>query len=143
MEDSRRVIDYIRDVAEYIPTRDGKISAAMMLERFLFDSSMQYTPIAKLSGGEKRRLYLCRVLMEAPNVLLLDEPSNDLDIPTLTILEDYLDSFAGIVIAVSHDRYFLDNMAERIFAFEDVYKRQPSYCRRQRTQELWRQLRKS
>ncbi len=118
MEDSRRVIDYIRDVAEYIPTRDGKISAAMMLERFLFDSSMQYTPIAKLSGGEKRRLYLCRVLMEAPNVLLLDEPSNDLDIPTLTILEDYLDSFAGIVIAVSHDRYFLDNMAERIFAFE-------------------------
>lgn len=118
MEDGRRVIDYIRDVAEYIPTRDGKISASMMLERFLFDSSMQYTPIAKLSGGEKRRLYLCRVLMEAPNVLLLDEPSNDLDIPTLTILEDYLDSFAGIVIAVSHDRYFLDNMAERIFAFE-------------------------
>lgn len=118
MEDGRRVIDYIRDVAEYIPARDGKISAAMMLERFLFDSSMQYTPIAKLSGGEKRRLYLCRVLMEAPNVLLLDEPSNDLDIPTLTILEDYLDSFAGIVIAVSHDRYFLDNMAERIFAFE-------------------------
>jgi ATP-binding cassette subfamily F protein uup len=118
MEDNRRVIDYIRDVAEYIPTRDGKISASMMLERFLFDSSMQYTPIAKLSGGEKRRLYLCRVLMKAPNVLLLDEPSNDLDIPTLTILEDYLDSFAGIVIAVSHDRYFLDNMAERIFAFE-------------------------
>ena len=118
MDTNQRVIDYIRDVAEYIPTRDGKISATMMLERFLFDSAMQYAPIAKLSGGEKRRLYLLRVLMEAPNVLLLDEPSNDLDIPTLTILEDYLDSFAGIVIAVSHDRYFLDNIVDRIFAFE-------------------------
>lgn len=118
MDNDLRVIDYIRNVAEFIPTKDGKISASMMLERFLFDSSMQYTPIAKLSGGEKRRLYLLKVLMEAPNVLLLDEPSNDLDIPTLTILEDYLDSFAGIVIAVSHDRYFLDNMADRIFAFE-------------------------
>ena len=118
MDTDQRVIDYIRDVAEYIPTRDGKISATMMLERFLFDSAMQYAPIAKLSGGEKRRLYLLKVLMEAPNVLLLDEPSNDLDIPTLTILEDYLDSFAGIVIAVSHDRYFLDNIVDRIFAFE-------------------------
>ncbi len=118
MDKDQRVIDYIREVAEYIPTRDGKISASMMLERFLFDSAMQYTPIEKLSGGEKRRLYLLKVLMEAPNVLLLDEPSNDLDIPTLTILEDYLDSFSGIVVAVSHDRYFLDNMAERIFAFE-------------------------
>ena len=118
MDGRERVIDYIRNIGEYIPTRDGKISAAMMLERFLFDSAMQYTPVSKLSGGEKRRLYLCRVLMEAPNVLLLDEPSNDLDIPTLTILEDYLDSFAGIVVAVSHDRYFLDNMADRIFAFE-------------------------
>ena len=117
-DSNQRVIDYIRDVAEYIPTRDGKISATMMLERFLFDSAMQYAPIAKLSGGEKRRLYLLKVLMEAPNVLLLDEPSNDLDIPTLTILEDYLDSFAGIVIAVSHDRYFLDNIVDRIFAFE-------------------------
>ena len=118
MDTNQRVIDYIRDVAEYIPTRDGKITACMMLERFLFDSAMQYAPIAKLSGGEKRRLYLLKVLMEAPNVLLLDEPSNDLDIPTLTILEDYLDSFAGIVIAVSHDRYFLDNIVDRIFAFE-------------------------
>ena len=118
MDTDQRVIDYIRDVAEYIPTRDGKISATMMLERFLFDPAMQYAPIAKLSGGEKRRLYLLKVLMEAPNVLLLDEPSNDLDIPTLTILEDYLDSFAGIVIAVSHDRYFLDNIVDRIFAFE-------------------------
>lgn len=118
MDNDLRVIDYIRNVAEFIPAKDGKISASMMLERFLFDSAMQYTPIAKLSGGEKRRLYLLKVLMEAPNVLLLDEPSNDLDIPTLTILEDYLDSFAGIVIAVSHDRYFLDNMADRIFAFE-------------------------
>lgn len=118
MDNDLRVIDYIRDVAEYIPTRDGKISASMMLERFLFDSAMQYTPIAKLSGGEKRRLYLLKVLMGAPNVLLLDEPSNDLDIPTLTILEDYLDSFAGIVITVSHDRYFLDDVVDRIFAFE-------------------------
>lgn len=118
MDRSLRVIDYIREVAEYIPTKDGKISASMMLERFLFDSAMQYAPVEKLSGGEKRRLYLLKVLMEAPNVLLLDEPSNDIDIPTLTILEDYLDSFAGIVVAVSHDRYFLDNMADRIFAFE-------------------------
>lgn len=118
MDGNQRVIDYIRDVAEYIPTREGKISAAMMLERFLFDSAMQYTPVAKLSGGEKRRLYLLKVLMEAPNVLLLDEPSNDLDIPTLTILEDYLSSFSGIVIAVSHDRYFLDDVVDRIFAFE-------------------------
>ena len=118
MDTNQRVIDYIRDVAEYIPTRDGKISASMMLERFLFDSAMQYAPIVKLSGGEKRRLYLLKVLMGAPNVLLLDEPSNDLDIPTLTILEDYLDSFSGIVIAVSHDRYFLDNIVDRIFAFE-------------------------
>lgn len=118
MDNDLRVIDYIRDVAEYIPTREGKISASMMLERFLFDSAMQYTPIAKLSGGEKRRLYLLKVLMGAPNVLLLDEPSNDLDIPTLTILEDYLDSFAGIVITVSHDRYFLDDVVDRIFAFE-------------------------
>ena len=118
MDGSQRVIDYIRDVAEYIPTREGKISAAMMLERFLFDSAMQYTPVAKLSGGEKRRLYLLKVLMEAPNVLLLDEPSNDLDIPTLTILEDYLSSFSGIVITVSHDRYFLDDVVDRIFAFE-------------------------
>lgn len=118
MDNSQRVIDYIRDVAEYIPTRDGKISASMMLERFLFDSVMQYTPISKLSGGEKRRLYLLKVLMGAPNVLLLDEPSNDLDIPTITILEDYLQSFSGIVITVSHDRYFLDDIADRIFAFE-------------------------
>ena len=118
MDNNQRVIDYIRDVAEYIPNRDGKITASMMLERFLFDSAMQYTPIQKLSGGEKRRLYLLKVLMEAPNVLLLDEPGNDLDIPTLTILEDYLSSFNGIVITVSHDRYFLDNVVDRIFAFE-------------------------
>jgi len=118
MDGNQRVIDYIRDVAEFIPTRDGRISASMMLERFLFDSAMQYTPVAKLSGGEKRRLYLLKVLMEAPNVLLLDEPSNDLDIPTLTILEDYLSTFSGIVITVSHDRYFLDDVVDRIFAFE-------------------------
>ncbi len=118
MDGKQRVIDYIRDVAEYVPTKEGRITASQMLERFLFDSAMQYTPVEKLSGGERRRLYLLKVLMGAPNVLLLDEPTNDLDIPTLTILEDYLDSFSGIVIAVSHDRYFLDNMAERIFAFE-------------------------
>lgn len=118
MDDNQRVIDYIKDTAEYVPTKDGRITASQMLERFLFDGAMQYTPIGKLSGGEKRRLYLLKVLMEAPNVLILDEPTNDLDIPTLTILEDYLDSFAGIAIAVSHDRYFLDNMADRIFAFE-------------------------
>lgn len=118
MDDRQRVIDYIKDVAEYLPTKDGRISASQMLERFLFPDTLQYTPIGKLSGGEKRRLYLLKVLMEAPNVLILDEPTNDLDIPTLTILEDYLDSFPGIVIAVSHDRYFLDNLADRIFAFE-------------------------
>lgn len=119
MDDGQRVIDYIKDTAEYVMTKEGRITATQMLERFLFDSGMQYTSIDKLSGGEKRRLYLLKVLMEAPNMLILDEPTNDLDIPTLTILEDYLDSFVGIVIAVSHDRYFLDNMAERIFAFED------------------------
>lgn len=118
MNTSQRVIDYIRDVAEYIPTKDGLISAAKLLEQFLFDSSMQYSPIEKLSGGEKKRLYLLKILAAAPNVLLLDEITNDIDIPTLTILEDYLDSFAGIVIAVSHDRYFLDNLADRIFEFD-------------------------
>ena len=118
MDANQRVIDYIKDVAEYVPTKDGRITASQMLERFLFDGNLQYTPIGKLSGGEKRRLYLCKVLMESPNVLILDEPTNDLDIPTLTILEDYLDSFNGIIIAVSHDRYFLDNLVDRIFAFE-------------------------
>lgn len=118
MNTSQRVIDYIKDVAEYIPTKDGLISASKLLEQFLFDSSMQYSPIEKLSGGEKKRLHLLKVLAAAPNVLLLDEITNDIDIPTLTILEDYLDFFAGIVIAVSHDRYFLDNLADRIFAFE-------------------------
>ncbi len=119
MDAGQRVIDYIKDVAEYVPTKDGRITASQMLERFLFTPAMQYTPIGKLSGGEKRRLYLLKVLMEAPNVLILDEPTNDLDIPTLTILEDYLDSFQGIVITVSHDRYFLDNIVDRIFAFEE------------------------
>lgn len=118
MDESMKVIDYIRDVAEYVPVSGGRITASQMLERFLFPSSVQYNVISKLSGGEKRRLYLCRILMEAPNVLMLDEPTNDLDIQTLTILEDYLDSFQGIVIAVSHDRYFLDRIARRIFAFE-------------------------
>lgn len=119
MDDNIRVIDYIRNVAEYIETARGKASASQMLERFLFPPELQYTPLSKLSGGEKRRLYLLKVLMEAPNVLILDEPTNDLDIATLTILEDYLDTFQGIVITVSHDRYFLDRIVNRIFAFEE------------------------
>lgn len=118
MDESLRVIDYIKNVAEYVKTKDGSISASQMLERFLFPSGMQYTIIGRLSGGERRRLYLLRILMEAPNVILLDEPTNDLDIQTLTILEDYLDTFPGIVIAVSHDRYFLDRVVNRIFSFE-------------------------
>ena len=118
MDQNQKVIDYIRDVAEYIETSDGTASASQMLERFLFTGSMQYSLISKLSGGERRRLYLLKVLMEAPNVLILDEPTNDLDIQTLSILENYLDSYEGIVITVSHDRYFLDRIVERIFAFE-------------------------
>lgn len=118
MDESLRVIDYIKNAAEYVKTKDGSISASQMLERFLFPASVQYTVIGKLSGGEKRRLYLLRILMEAPNVILLDEPTNDLDIQTLVILEDYLDTFPGIVITVSHDRYFLDRVVNRIFAFE-------------------------
>ncbi|MCI9173852.1 MAG: ABC-F family ATP-binding cassette domain-containing protein [Lachnospiraceae bacterium] len=118
MEESMTAIAYVREVAEYIDTGEGKISASMLMERFLFDGTMQWTPIGKLSGGERRRLYLLRILMGAPNVLILDEPTNDLDIRTLTILEDYLDAFDGIVIAVSHDRYFLERLATRIFAFE-------------------------
>lgn len=114
----QRVIDYIRDTAEYVQTEDGSVSASSMLERFLFNSTLQYSLIEKLSGGEKRRLYLLKVLMEAPNILILDEPTNDLDIQTLAILEDYLEKFSGILIAVSHDRYFLDKVADRIFAFE-------------------------
>lgn len=119
MDPGMRVIDYIRDTAEYVRTREGLVSASKMLERFLFSSDMQYSPIGKLSGGERRRLNLLRVLMEAPNVLILDEPTNDLDIATMTLLEDYLDRFDGIVIAVSHDRYFLDRIVRRIFAFEN------------------------
>lgn len=118
MDDNQRVIDYVKDIAEYISTRDGKISASQMLERFLFTPDMQYAPIGKLSGGEKRRLYLLGVLSSEINLLLLDEPGNNLDIPTLTILEDYLNTFPGIVVTVSHDRYFLDNVVDRIFAFE-------------------------
>lgn len=119
MDDSLRVIDFVKDIAEYIPTKDGRISASQMLERFLFTPDMQYAPIGKLSGGEKRRLYLLKILCSGINALCLDEPGNSLDIPTLTILEDYLNSFPGIVITVSHDRYFLDNVADRIFAFEN------------------------
>ena len=119
MDESLRVIDYVREGGEVIHTKDGTVSASVMLERFLFPPDQQYPIIGKLSGGEKRRLYLLRILMEAPNILILDEPTNDLDIATLTRLEDYLDSFEGIVITVSHDRYFLDRVVSRIFCFEN------------------------
>jgi ATP-binding cassette subfamily F protein uup len=119
LDESARVIDYVREVAERIETADGAfVTAGQMLEKFLFTGAMQYAPISKLSGGERRRLYLLRVLMSAPNVLLLDEPTNDLDIPTLVTLEDYLDNFNGAVVVVSHDRYFLDRTVEHIFRFE-------------------------
>ena len=119
MDESLRVIDYVREGGEVIHTKDGTVSASVMLERFLFPPDQQYSIIGKLSGGEKRRLYLLRILMEAPNILILDEPTNDLDIATLTRLEDYLDSFEGIVITVSHDRYFLDRVVSRKFCFEN------------------------
>ena len=119
MDPAQRVIDYVKDTAEYIRTVDGVISATVLLERFLFPPEKQYSPIGKLSGGEKKRLNLLRVLATSPNFILLDEPTNNLDIATLTILEDYLDTFAGIVITVSHDRYFLDRIVNRIFAFEE------------------------
>lgn len=118
MNPEERVIDYVKNVAEYIRTSKGTTTASQMCERFLFGPETQYNPIGKLSGGERRRLYLLKVLMGAPNVLILDEPTNDLDITTLAILEDYLDAFEGIVITVSHDRYFLDRVVNRIFAFE-------------------------
>ena len=119
MNPEQRVIDYVKDTAEYIHTADGVLSASTMLERFLFPPEKQYSPIGKLSGGEKKRLNLLRVLASSPNYILLDEPTNNLDITTLTILEDYLDRYEGIVVTVSHDRYFLDRTMKRIFAFED------------------------
>ncbi len=120
MDDSMRAIEYVKEEAEVIRTADGSvITAGQMLERFLFPPAMQWTPISKLSGGEKRRLYLLRVLMGAPNVLLLDEPTNDLDIGTLSVLEDYLDEFPGVVFTVSHDRYFLDRTIDKLIAFEN------------------------
>ncbi len=118
LPEDMKVIDYIRDTAEFVQTEDGPVSAVKMLERFLFNSTLQYQLIGRLSGGEKRRLYLLKILMEAPNVLILDEPTNDLDISTMMILEDYLDTFKGIVISVSHDRYFLNRVVNRIFAYE-------------------------
>ena len=119
MDPNQRVIDYVKDTAEYIHTVDGVLSASAMLEKFLFTADQQYSPIGKLSGGEKKRLNLLRVLASSPNFLLLDEPTNNLDIATLTILEDYLDRYEGIVVTVSHDRYFLDRTMRRIFAFEE------------------------
>ena len=119
INENQRVIDYLKEIAEYVKTADGTlITASQMLERFLFPGNQQYAPINKLSGGEKRRLFLLRVLMSAPNVLILDEPTNDLDVQTLSILEEYLEEFNGCVIAVSHDRYFLDRTVEKIFALE-------------------------
>lgn len=119
MDENLRALDYIKAVADFITTPDGgSISAAQMMERFLFPGALQWTPIAKLSGGEKRRLYLLRVLMSAPNVFLLDEPTNDLDIQTLRILEEYLEDFPGVVVAVSHDRYFLDRICRKLLVFE-------------------------
>jgi len=119
MNDDLRVIDYLKTVAELVKTSDGSIiTASQMLERFLFPPNQQYSPIAKLSGGEKRRLFLLRVLMSAPNLLILDEPTNDLDVQTLAVLEDYLEDFNGCVIVVSHDRYFLDRTIDTVFAFE-------------------------
>ena len=118
MDLSQRTIDYITNIAEQINTPEGMLTASQMLEKFLFPSELQYTTIGRLSGGERRRLFLLKILMEAPNVLFLDEPTNDLDIQTLTILEDYIEGFAGAVIAVSHDRYFLDKIAGHIFAFQ-------------------------
>lgn len=118
MDPAQRVIDYVKDMGEYFRTGEGRISASQMLERFLFTPDMQYAPIGKLSGGEKRRLYLLGVLAGEINVLIMDEAGNNLDIPTMTILEEYLQSFQGIVITVSHDRYFLDNVADRIFEFD-------------------------
>ncbi|MDO5389916.1 MAG: ABC-F family ATP-binding cassette domain-containing protein [Eubacteriales bacterium] len=119
MDESLKAIEYVKEVGEYVHTVNGTITASQVMEQFLFDGTMQWTQISRLSGGEKRRLYLLRILMSQPNVLILDEPTNDLDIQTLTILEDYLDAFDGIVITVSHDRYFLDRIVQRIFAFEN------------------------
>jgi ATP-binding cassette subfamily F protein uup len=121
MDVSMRVIDYIKESANYVSTPQGQLSAKQMCERFAFTSAMQHTRIEKLSGGEKRRLYLLKVLLEAPNVLLFDEPTNDLDIHTLAVLEDYLDSFPGIVVVVSHDRYFLDRICDSLFVFKGQY----------------------
>lgn len=119
-EETMRVIDYLKQFGDYVETADGdRITASQMLERFLFFKEEQYKPIEKCSGGEKRRLYLCSILLQAPNILILDEPTNDLDTDTITILEDYLDNFKGAVIAVSHDRYFLDKIADRLFVFEN------------------------
>ncbi len=120
MDENMRVIDYVKDTAEFIRTSDGLVSASKMCEKFLFGDTLQYNKIGNLSGGERRRLYLLKVLMEAPNVLILDEPTNDLDIQTLCILEDYLDTFPGIVITVSHDRYFLDRVVRRMLTFDGL-----------------------
>ncbi len=133
-----KVLEYIREVNNYVETADGeRISAVQMLERFLFPQELQWVPVNKLSGGEKRRLFLLRVLMGAPNVLLLDEPTNDLDIPTLSVLEEYLDNFNGAVIAVSHDRYFLDRFAQKIFYIKDGEVHQYSGAYSEYIEQVW------
>ena len=126
----------MKDIGEYFRTGEGRISASQMLERFLFTPDMQYAPIGKLSGGEKRRLYLLGVLAGEINVLIMDEAGNNLDIPTMTILEDYLMSFQGIVVTVSHDRYFLDDVADRIFEFDG---KEISLSMKADIQSIWRQ----
>ena len=118
LDDNKIVLDYVKETAEYIRTVDGYMSASTLCEEFLFDSTLQHQRIGKLSGGEKRRLYLLKILAGSPNVLILDEPTNDLDISTLCILEDYLDTFQGILIVVSHDRYFLDRVVKRLFVYD-------------------------
>ena len=118
LDPNMKVLDYVKETAEYIQTTEGLMSASTMCERFLFDGTLQHQRIEKLSGGEKRRLYLLKVLVSSPNVLILDEPTNDLDISTLCILEDYLDSFQGILIVVSHDRYFLDRVIRKLLVFD-------------------------
>ena len=141
MDDRLRAIEYIQEAAHYITLADGtRISASQLMERFLFAGDLQWTPIARLSGGEKRRLYLLRILMEEPNVLLLDEPTNDLDLETMAVLESFIDDFQGAIIFVSHDRFFIDRLADKVFVYEEggnlrLYSGGYSYYKEKEAQE--------